>query len=167
MQRRLILMRHAKSSWADAGQHDRDRPLNERGRRDAPRVARHLVQIGWAPDAVWSSDARRTRETYEAMAPQFQDALPLHLVSALYLGDLLEIRRAAATWSSDLRTVLVLGHNPGIEEAVTELTGELEGMKTANAALLVGAGEDWSLALTQRFTLAGVVRPKELGAEED
>lgn len=169
MQRRLILMRHAKSSWADPGQSDHERPLNERGRGDAPRVAQHLTVIGWTPDAAVASDSVRTLETFERMAPHLLPRVHLEVVPSLYLGDLVDIRRSAANWPAAWRCVLVLGHNPGMEEAVEELTGRREAMKTANAALLECDldGDDWSLALTERWNLREVVRPKTLRGDDD
>ena len=67
MKRRLIVMRHAKSSWKDPGQTDHERPLNGRGRRSAPLVAARLAELGWAPTRVHSSDAARTVETWRGM----------------------------------------------------------------------------------------------------
>ena len=60
MQRRLMVMRHAKSSWKSQVPTDHERPLNERGRRDAARVGKRLAELGWVPDFVVSSDSRRT-----------------------------------------------------------------------------------------------------------
>ncbi len=74
MQRRIIVMRHAKSSWKSDAPDDHSRPLNRRGRRDAPRVAQELARRGWVPERVFSSDARRTRQTWEIMAPYFENA---------------------------------------------------------------------------------------------
>jgi len=165
--RRLILMRHAKSSWADPGQHDHERPLNERGRGDAPRVAQHLALLGWTPDAVVASDARRTLETFERMAAHFLPRPRLEQSPSLYLGDIVDVRRSAAQWPAHENCVLVLGHNPGLEDAVLELTGRHETMKTANAALLTCDAEDWSLAFTERWQLLEVVRPKTLRGDDD
>jgi len=67
MQRRLMLMRHAKSAWQSQAPSDHERPLNERGRRNAPRVGKRLAELGWVPDHVIGSDSRRTRETWERM----------------------------------------------------------------------------------------------------
>ncbi len=69
MTMRLIIMRHAKSDWNSGAASDHARPLNKRGRRDAPRVANRLGELGWQPDYVISSDSRRTRETLELMLP--------------------------------------------------------------------------------------------------
>ena len=67
MRTRLIVMRHAKSSWSDASLDDHDRPLNKRGRRDAPRIARELDNRNWIPDRIRVSTSKRTMETLELM----------------------------------------------------------------------------------------------------
>ena len=67
MAKRLLVTRHAKSSWKSGEDSDHARPLNKRGRRDAPRVAAHLVGLGWVPEQVLSSDSQRTRETLGLM----------------------------------------------------------------------------------------------------
>ena len=67
MERRLIVMRHAKSSWKSDAETDHLRPLNKRGRDSAPLVAARLVELGWIPEAVYSSDSLRTRETWDGM----------------------------------------------------------------------------------------------------
>ena len=68
MHRRLIIMRHAKSSWTSGALSDHERPLNARGIRDAPRVGAALVKRGWLPQLVLSSDSERTRETFAGMS---------------------------------------------------------------------------------------------------
>ena len=67
MRTRLIVMRHAKSSWSDASLDDHDRPLNKRGRRDAPRIAHELHHRGWIPDRIRVSSSKRTIQTLELM----------------------------------------------------------------------------------------------------
>ena len=74
MQRRLMLMRHAKSAWTSHVPTDHERPLNERGRRDAARVGKRLAKLGWVPDLVVGSDSRRTEETWERMQKRFPRA---------------------------------------------------------------------------------------------
>jgi len=108
MTRRLILMRHAKSSWGDPTQPDHARPLNGRGQRSATALGDWLRARGYLPDQVLSSSSVRTRETFDRLgldAPaQFSDAL-YHASPATMLKAL----RAATG-----QTVLMLGHNPGI-----------------------------------------------------
>lgn len=166
MGRRLILMRHAKSSWAEQNQEDHARPLNDRGRRDAPRVAARLAELGWSPDAIWSSDARRTRETCDLIRAAFEPAPTAAFDRGLYLGDLDSIRASAVQWDAAARTVLTLGHNPGWSDAASELAGAPLGMSTADAVLLERAGEEasdevWADALLGGWRLVDVVRAKE------
>jgi len=160
--RRLILMRHAKSSWADHGQADHERPLNKRGRRDAPRVAQELADLGWEPDFIVSSDARRTQETWERMAPILGSSLPVHWSNDLYLAGLGDLQADSGHWPNEAHTILALGHNPGWEQALGQLAGAWSGMTTANAGLLEGAGSTWSEALEQSWELARLIRPREL-----
>jgi phosphohistidine phosphatase len=150
MRRRLILMRHAKSSWKDPAQSDHERPLNQRGRREAPLVARQLVEMKWIPQRVLSSDAKRTKETFERFGPFLGDELEVAFLAALYHAGIMELRRALARLPDDVDCVLALGHNPGWEDALEWLTGRPAEMKTAYAALLTGQGETWSKAVEIR-----------------
>ncbi len=159
--RRLILMRHAKSSWAEAGQSDHARPLNPRGRADAPRVAQVLLDRGWAPVHVHASDAARTTETWTRMAPRLPAATWVRS-RGLYLAGLEAIVAAAAHFPAGPGPVLVLGHNPGWEEAVSDLTGTPTQLTTGNAALLEGTGPTWPEALAGIWRLVGLLRPREL-----
>jgi len=161
MQRLLMLMRHAKSAWRSDGPADHARPLNKRGRRDAPRVGKRLAEQGWVPEHVVASDSRRTRETWERMQKHFPEAR-VSFTRALYGGGPTELRTEVARLSAGERTVLVLGHNPGWEEAVKALSGRDVRMTTANVVVLEGKGATWGEALRGRWTVVGVVRPKEL-----
>lgn len=114
----LILMRHAKSGWDDPTLDDIDRPLSDRGRRQAPLIGRWLASAGHIPDLALVSGARRTRETWDLMAGDFPDATP-RVVDALYLAPPARIR-AALNGETD-KTILVLAHNPGIAEAAHDM----------------------------------------------
>jgi len=160
MKRRLIVMRHAKSDWNTEEANDHARPLNKRGRRDAPQIALRLIALDWVPDAVFSSDAKRTQETWGGMADHIE--APASFLREFYGGSLRNIRDASHEWDDQLETVMVLGHNPGWEDIVWELSGQHERMTTANAALLVGAGATWSEALEGGWAVERVLRPKEL-----
>jgi phosphohistidine phosphatase len=108
----LILTRHAKSDWDDPALDDHDRPLNPRGRGDAPRVGAWLAGRGHRPGAALVSSARRTQETWERLAPALHGAPTLHTLPGLYHAgpaDILEQLRMATSPS-----VIVIGHNPGI-----------------------------------------------------
>ncbi|TXD36177.1 histidine phosphatase family protein [Lujinxingia vulgaris] len=162
MQRRLIVMRHAKSDWAEPGLSDHRRPLNPRGRKDAPRVGQRLAELGWIPQVALSSDATRTRETFELMAPSFPDC-ELRLLSELYLPRTGDVLDALATLEDEVETALVLGHNPGFEQVLGYLAGSFHTLTTANAALLTASGDSWAEACqASTMRLLQIVRPKDL-----
>ncbi len=162
MQRHLVLMRHAKSSWAERGLSDHDRPLNKRGRRDAPRMGQELAALGWIPDLVASSDSCRTRETWAGMQSELGAGAARVLWSSnLYLAGLRDLRHHAGVWANDAATVLALGHNPGWSDAASILAGQRLEMTTANCALLRGAGTTWQDALSRQWELVALLRPRE------
>lgn len=129
--KRLLILRHAKSSWADSSQDDWERPLNERGCRDAPRVGEWLRERSVMPDVIITSDAVRARTTAQAVAEAA--GYPREIVAdpSLYLAtpeDLLDVLNAVR---DEMATVLIVGHNPGLEGLVRLLTGEHYGLVTA------------------------------------
>jgi phosphohistidine phosphatase len=166
MKRRLILMRHAKSAWNTEAPSDHARPLNDRGRRDAPKVAARLVALGWRPGLVLSSDSERTRQTAASFEAAFGSEVEVRFLSKLYLAGVEQVRAEIAELPDTLASALLLGHNPGWEDALAWLSGEPEPLKTANAALLEAENEGatWrELAeAPRRFRLVELVRSREL-----
>jgi len=162
MKKRLIIMRHAKSSWTSGAATDHQRPLNKRGRNAAPLVGARLRDLGWIPDLVIASDSQRTRETWQRMQAEFPDSIEERFNSDFYHGGLADIANACARLTNDISTVLVLGHNPGWEGAVAELAGQWVRMTTANAALLESDIDGWAKTMEQNWGLVDVLRPKEL-----
>ena len=162
--RRLIVMRHAKSSWKSGHSDDHERPLNKRGQRDAPRVAQELASLGWSPQVVLSSDSQRTQETWGLMATAFATPDVVSFHRQLYLAGLGQIRSSLVGVGEEVETVLVLGHNPGWEDAASWLSGAELSMTTANAALLEREAPSWDAALDEQgaWQLVRLVRPKEL-----
>lgn len=162
--RRLVLMRHAKSSW-DGPISDHDRPLNERGKRDAPRIAEALKHLSVIPDLVLHSSARRTTETWELMAPVFSETIPAYSLETLYLAGLDEIDKSLQTVSPEYDCMLVIGHNPGWEMSVSRLARQPISLTTANAAILLAPDSfQWSDGLLgrDRWEMEHLLRPKEL-----
>tara|TARA_Y100000994_G_scaffold242902_1_gene240428 strand:- start:304 stop:768 length:465 start_codon:yes stop_codon:yes gene_type:complete len=152
MRTRLIVMRHAKSSWSDASLDDHDRPLNKRGRRDAPRIAQELHHRGWIPDRIQVSSSKRTIQTLELMEAISKAAI-IDVEPNLYhssISTLLQIVEEI----EDGKTTMILSHNPGSEILVHQLSNRLEVMPTAAAALFEKQQEGW--------TLVDVLRPKSL-----
>lgn len=160
MNRRLIVMRHAKSSWKTDAPTDHARPLNKRGRREAPRVARRLHELDWVPEQIVSSDSARTTETVERMALD----VPVTFSRDLYGAGVEEVRLAVGDLGDEITSVMVVGHNPGWEEVVEWLAGESVVMKTACAALLEREASTWAAAVAEpgAWRLIEVIRPREL-----
>lgn len=157
---KLVVMRHAKSDWNAGAQTDHERPLNERGQREAPEVGRKLAARGFVPDFVLSSDSTRTTETFEGMRGAFPD-VPIRFVKELYHAGLSQVRALADTVPTDAKTVMVLGHNPGWQDMVAELTGEDLEMKTSYAAVLESDANTLTDALAHgsKLKLLALVTP--------
>ena len=162
--KRLIVMRHAKSDWDSDAPTDHARPLNKRGRRDSPRVASKLVELSWTPQLVLSSDAQRTRETFELMVPEFSPPPTVDFLSSLYHAGPEELAESLASIPDSTATVMTLGHNPGWEEVVYWLTKQTVRMTTANAALIECETESWSDVVRHagNWSLLDMIRPKEM-----
>ena len=150
--RRLVIMRHAKSSWKESSLSDHDRPLNNRGRADAPRIADEIFSRGWSPELILVSSSIRTKSTLERMSHRFgriQTEIRPGIYHASVHDLLLELEDMA-----DDGTTMVIGHNPGSEMLINHLSGEWHRMPTAAAALLVESDGIW--------IVEDVIRPKEI-----
>ncbi len=161
--KRLILMRHAKSSWK-GNLPDIERPLNRRGEGDAPRVAAELVRLGWVPQIVIYSQAVRASQTWQRMAPVFPH-VPVTVASqVLYLAGTQIIAATVANLSAETNTALLIGHNPGWEMAVSQLSKQMIRLTTANAALFEIDSDDWSDSFSPlvQQRLIQIIRPKLL-----
>lgn len=162
MERRLIVLRHAKSAWDTGASTDHARPLNGRGHSDAPRVGARLALLGWQPQQVIVSDALRARQTWEGMQAALGAGATVRLTEELYHAGAEVVRRVLGELSGEVHTAMIVGHNPGWEEVVGELTGQEVRLTTCNAALLRIDAESWASAARQggRWKLDQVVRPK-------
>ena len=159
----LLVLRHAKSSWNDPALDDHERPLNKRGRRDAPRVGVLVREYGLIPDLIISSDAVRARVTAEAVAEAARYAGEILLDPHLYLACPADIHSLLTTVRENAGTVMIVGHNPGLERLVEQLTGERQDLPTAALAQIGLPIDQWrDLKLSTRGTLVGLWRPEEL-----
>jgi len=174
--RRLLLLRHAKSSWSEPGASDHDRPLNRRGQEAAPRVGAYLARHGLIPDRVLCSTAKRARETWDLVAAEARAAPAPTFTERLYDASsraLLEVFRHA---DPGAKSLLVVGHNPGLQEAATALiaAGDLEDRERLREKLPTGglvvidfAIEDWSKLHHRSGRLERFVVPRMLEAATD
>lgn len=155
--RQLILTRHAKSDWGDPLLNDHDRPLNSRGERDAPRMARHLLQEGVTIERIISSTAVRARSTAEAFSTALGSEVSGKTANAseiyiefdreLYLATAPTLLRKAV--ASDAHTVMLVAHDPGISELASTLSnGGIQHMPTCAVARFIWSVGSWSEAIT-------------------
>lgn len=147
-------MRHAKSSWDDAAMPDQDRPLNARGRKAAATMRAAIQELGLVPDMILVSPARRTMQTLQALEPWDETPL-IEPIDSLYLADPNQILAALHGVPETVRSVMVLGHNPGLHDLALALAGAppgglagqslQEGFPTAALAEFTIAGAWWDL----------------------
>jgi len=173
---RLILLRHAKSEKAEAGMHDRDRPLNPRGRSDAPRIGAYMAYHELLPGAALVSEARRTRETFERLAAAWPAPCPVRYVEALYNAGPDAILKVIKEADRSAQTLLVIGHNPGLHEAARRLiaSGDVEArerlnesLPTTGLAVIDFAADDWRKLHPRGGRLERFVTPRSLKAAAD
>lgn len=126
--KKLYLIRHAKSSWRDLMQGDIDRPLNKRGKSDAPFMGKRLKKYGVQPDLLISSPAKRARKTARTVAREIGYP-PKKIIFAdkIYFGDLDDIFGIIRNISDSDKTVILVGHNPDITMLAEALTGRQVG----------------------------------------
>ncbi len=144
--RRVTLLRHAKSSWDTPGHADHDRPLNKRGKRDAPIMGKRLLERGARPSLILSSTAKRARETAKLVAAEIN--YPREFIqseAALYLATPEKILSVIATQDDNFHDLLVIGHNPGMTELAAQLSGRPIGnLPTAGVVCVEFKLNDWS-----------------------
>jgi phosphohistidine phosphatase len=165
----LYLLRHAKSSWSDPTLADHERPLSARGRRDAKRIADHLLQLGIAPALVLCSTSLRTRETLALVRPAL-DAATVSLESTLYAASAETLLERLHAVPDEVASVMLIGHNPGLEDLALLLATDGPELKrletkfpTAALATLTLPTTGWQWLSEADAVLAAYVVPKELG----
>lgn len=159
----LLVLRHAKSSWSDPSLPDHERPLNKRGRRDAPRMGQLIARNDLVPDVVLTSTAVRARETARLVVAAAGTSAIVMQTEALYHGDPDSLMASLAEHGGGADRVMLVGHNPGLEELVTALTGQVERLPTATLARIdveIAAWEE--LGAGSAAKLIDVWRPKDV-----
>jgi len=162
----LLLMRHAKSSWDTPQQKDFDRPLNERGRRVAPLMGRYLRRQKIHPDLVLCSPAERAKETAGLFTAAAQLSGELRLDERIYDASVYTLLQVVSQVEDDASSVLMIGHNPGLEELILRLTGQIRRMPTAALASIQLDIERWADVREMSGRLDWIQRPKELPESE-
>lgn len=172
--RRLMLARHAKSSWGDLTLSDHDRPLKGRGRRAAPLVGAELAALDCVPDVVYSSTAARTRETWRLMEPVFDGHPRVEFLRDLYLASPRIVLATIAATPRKAETIMVLGHNPSTHALAAYLSrngdeSEMDRLRTkfptGAVAVIELSSDDWTRA-EEGGELLHLILPRRLERRE-
>ncbi len=155
--RTLILLRHAKSDWS-GDEPDVDRPLTKRGKRQAPEAGHWLAGSSAHLDLAVVSPARRARSTWELVAAELEAAPPARIDERVYAASGSALLRVVRGLPAAAGTVVLVGHNPGLEELILLLTGEWVRMPTSALALVTLPGA-WRSAGGAAATVAAAGRP--------
>lgn len=161
----LYLLRHAKSSWKDSGLQDFDRPLNGCGREAAPLVGRFIRKRKLRVDLILSSPAARARQTAALVRESAGLNAELLYDERIYEADAARLVEVVAQAGEAVESLMLVGHNPGVEELLTFLTGESRSMQTAALACLSLDVEKWGKVRERAGRLEWLVRPKELAED--
>ncbi len=168
----ILLLRHAKSAWDDAGLSDHDRPLNRRGERAAKAIADYLDQHGPRPDLILCSTANRARQTLAPLVKKLgPQAPPLSLEDGLYLAHNDSLLLRLQSLADDIATVLLVGHNDGIWQLADALAAQgpaasimsmHEKFPTGALAVLEATAGSWRDLAAGSGKLVAFVRPRDL-----
>jgi phosphohistidine phosphatase len=165
----LYLLRHAKSSWADMGIGDLDRPLAPRGQRAAEKIANHLRQLGIAPAIVLCSSAGRARETLAIVAPAFDSATEHVVEDGLYAASAADLLNRLRRIPDRTASAMIIGHNPGLQDLAVTLVGHgrwverlREGFPTTALAVLRSPIASWGELGPGDAKLIDFVVPRQL-----
>lgn len=159
----LLILRHAKSSWKYPELSDYDRPLNRRGKRDAPRMGKFLREQGLIPDRLLTSSAKRARKTARKVAKACGYTGKVKKLDAFYDSVPGVYYETLQALPDKYQSVMVVGHNPTMEQLVRSLTGEFRRMPTAALAHIELPIQHWeALHLDTIGTLVNLWTPKTL-----
>lgn len=160
---RLLLMRHAKSSWSDGSLSDHERPLNKRGRRAATAMGEALTARGFAPDIIWSSDAKRTRETAVLLIRAIPGPQTINYTSDFYHASLENVLSVCGKAVEPDQPLMLLGHNPGWAALHHYFTGQSHDYPTGACTVLTRKDNDisdWLDPAAWKFT--DLILPRSL-----
>jgi phosphohistidine phosphatase len=158
----LFLLRHAKAENGIAGSPDFDRTLNDRGRKEAQAVGTFIQKQNLVIDLVLSSSAKRARETTELVLASANLNVDVRYDQRIHEAGPLRLLKVVSQIEEDRSSVLLVGHNPGMEELLRLLTDRVEHLATGTLAKIDLKAARWNQALEEKGSLDWIVRPKEL-----
>jgi phosphohistidine phosphatase len=158
-QRTLVVIRHAKSDWGQAAP-DEERPLNERGRREAPGIGEWLEHNVERLDLVICSPATRARQTWRLAGERFDPKITTRYDERVYAAGPQQLMSVVEELADEVGTAGLVGHNPGLTELVEALSGERVELKTSAVAVLRWQGT-WADVWARRAALITHATPRD------
>lgn len=161
----LLLLRHAKSSWKDEDISDHERPLNKRGKKDAPKIGKLLKNLNLTPDKIISSSAKRAIDTAKLVSKNCKYNNFIEVNTLLYGNNPDYYLKIISMVSNQKNRLLVVGHNPVIEKTVELLTNQIERIPTCTLVQINLSINDWKSIYKLNPTESEIVniwRPKEI-----
>lgn len=159
----IYLIRHAKSSWDDQTVEDHERPLNDRGRKDASKMAKYLSDIGIRPEITLCSTAKRTKETYSYFTPFF-GGIPLSLIKRLYHAPVSVLEDEIRSIDNQYDAAFLVGHNNGVSDLVSIILSRNVDLPTCSFTQIEFPVDDWKDADLLKAKVVAAISPKELPA---
>jgi phosphohistidine phosphatase len=172
----LIVLRHAKSSWANPGLEDFDRPLARRGEEAAPLMGAFLAERGLVPDLILCSTSRRTRQTLTLALRAMKAQPETEFSEALYHATVPTLLAAIKDAPDDVRQLMLVGHNPGLQSLALDLIGggDPAGRRaiahkfpSGAAAVMTFDAPNWAGIAPGGGHLTVFMTPKQLGRDDD
>ncbi len=158
--KKVIFVRHAKSSWTDFSLSDFERPLNSRGHLDAPEIAERLKSIGYLPTKLISSDAKRALTTANYFGKCFE--LPIKIASNLYHGEPDNYLDVIQSEDDGIDVLALFGHNPGITYLANMISNNCtDNIPTCGVIIANYQGDSWENASWDKFSLVEIITPKD------
>ena len=164
----LLLMRHAKSSWKDPELADHERPLNKRGKKDAPYMGRLLAEKELLPQIILGSTALRIHQTIEGLVQGSGYTGEIVFLDSFYLAEPEAYLAELRALPDSIERVLLIGHNPGLEGLLQLLSGRIESLSTGSVAYLSLTVQSWAdLKGETEGELLELLRPREVHEDEE
>ncbi|MFC1853625.1 histidine phosphatase family protein [candidate division CSSED10-310 bacterium] len=159
----ILVMRHAQAGWSRYISSDFERPLNEKGLKDAPLIGKFIKEIKVIPDLILSSPAKRARQTADTVAQNCGFQGEISFVKEFYSGDELVVRASMADLSDTVNTVLIVGHNPTLEDLISAMTSDGSfriNLETAALSCMVPSIKKWAEIENKHSVLLWLVTPE-------
>lgn len=157
----LFILRHAKSSWANPESSDFDRQLNEQGLKTVPQMGEMIFDNQFQPALILSSPAKRAKQTAILIKETAQINGKIEYDERIYEASPHALLQVIAEQGAENESLMLVGHNPGLEGLIKILTGELQPMPTAALAVIDLGAQNWNEINAESGKLRAVFRPKD------